>query len=59
VVLLALFVAAALALLAQAVSPWLMWPCAVLASFAAVVERWLFFADAEHVSMLYYGKDRA
>ena len=30
--------------------------------FAAVgvfVERWLFFAEAEHVAMLYYGADRA
>jgi DMSO reductase anchor subunit len=24
-----------------------------------VVERWLFFAEAEHVSMLYYGRDAA
>ena len=23
------------------------------------VERWLFFAEAEHVSMLYYGADAA
>ncbi len=23
-----------------------------------VVERWLFFAEAEHVSMLYYGPTR-
>jgi DMSO reductase anchor subunit len=23
------------------------------------VERWLFFAEAEHVVMLYYGEDRA
>lgn len=24
-----------------------------------VTERWLFFAEAEHVSMLYYGADAA
>jgi DMSO reductase anchor subunit len=24
-----------------------------------LVERWLFFAEAEHVSMLYYGVDAA
>ena len=24
-----------------------------------VIERWLFFAEAEHVSMLYYGADAA
>jgi DMSO reductase anchor subunit len=29
----------------------------LLALAAAVVERWLFFAEAEHVSMLYYGAE--
>jgi len=24
-----------------------------------VLERWLFFAEAEHVAMLYYGADAA
>ena len=24
-----------------------------------VLERWLFFAEAEHVAMLYYGADTA
>jgi DMSO reductase anchor subunit len=24
-----------------------------------LVERWLFFAEAEHVAMLYYGRDAA
>jgi len=24
-----------------------------------LVERWLFFAEAEHVAMLYYGADAA
>lgn len=33
---------------------------AALSSAAGVViERWLFFAEAEHVSMLYYGTDKA
>ncbi len=30
---------------------------ALLALGAAVVERWLFFAEAEHAVMLYYGRD--
>jgi DMSO reductase anchor subunit len=29
------------------------------AGAGVLVERWLFFAEAEHVSMLYYGRDRA
>ena len=42
----------------------LLWlPLVLLSPFfalaAAVVERWLFFAEAEHVSMLYYGRERA
>ena len=32
---------------------------AVAALFAAAVERWLFFAEAQHVSMLYYGEKAA
>ncbi len=43
------------------------WPIPALAHILAVaiaapgvfVERWLFFAEAEHVSMLYYGRDTA
>jgi sulfite dehydrogenase (quinone) subunit SoeC len=38
-------------------------PFAILAALlslaAAVVERWLFFAEAEHISMLYYGIPKA
>ncbi|WP_323764631.1 dimethyl sulfoxide reductase anchor subunit family protein [Marinovum sp.] len=35
-------------------------PVVVLAAAAGlVVERWLFFAEASHVSMLYYGAERA
>ena len=31
----------------------------VTAAFGVFIERWLFFAEAEHVSQLYYGKARA
>ncbi|MEL7343254.1 MAG: DmsC/YnfH family molybdoenzyme membrane anchor subunit [Pseudomonadota bacterium] len=31
----------------------------ILVACGVVVERWLFFAEAEHVSMLYYGEKRA
>ncbi|TNF18625.1 MAG: dimethyl sulfoxide reductase anchor subunit [Rhodobacteraceae bacterium] len=35
-------------------------PIAVMSAGAGlVVERWLFFAEAEHVAMLYYGAERA
>lgn len=29
------------------------------AAVGVVVERWLFFAEAEHVAMLYYGREAA
>ncbi|MGB0632291.1 MAG: dimethyl sulfoxide reductase anchor subunit, partial [Alphaproteobacteria bacterium] len=32
---------------------------AISVSVGVVVERWLFFAEAKHVSMLYYGAERA
>jgi DMSO reductase anchor subunit len=32
---------------------------AVSMAVGLIVERWLFFAEAEHVSMLYYGADVA
>ncbi|MEE2995547.1 MAG: dimethyl sulfoxide reductase anchor subunit, partial [Pseudomonadota bacterium] len=32
---------------------------AVSVSVGVVVERWLFFAEAKHVSMLYYGAETA
>lgn len=32
---------------------------AVSVSVGVVIERWLFFAEAKHVSMLYYGAERA
>jgi DMSO reductase anchor subunit len=31
----------------------------IAAGAGVVVERWLFFAEAKHVVMLYYGADRA
>lgn len=39
--------------------PLLAVPAALLSMAAAAVERWLFFAEAEHVSMLYYGTPKA
>jgi DMSO reductase anchor subunit len=35
------------------------WLAVSLAGTGTLVERWLFFAEAEHVSMLYYGVSRA
>ena len=32
---------------------------AISVSAGIVIERWLFFAEAEHVAMLYYGLDKA
>jgi DMSO reductase anchor subunit len=40
-------------------SPWLAIPAAVLATIGVLVERWLFFAEAKHTVMLYYGAERA
>ncbi len=37
-------------------TPWFAIPAAIAALTAAVTERWLFFAEAEHVVNLYYGK---
>lgn len=49
-----------LALALAGVLPWLAFALAVLAAAAGLVlERWLFFAEATHVSMLYYGQARA
>jgi DMSO reductase anchor subunit len=31
---------------------------AVCVSFGVIIERWLFFAEAQHKVMLYYGADR-
>jgi len=31
----------------------------IIGPFETLVERWLFFAEAEHVAMLYYGAEAA
>jgi sulfite dehydrogenase (quinone) subunit SoeC len=38
-------------------SPWFSFVSVVAIVLAAVTERWLFFAEAEHIVMLYYGAD--
>lgn len=38
-------------------TPWFTIIAAIAAFAAAVVERWLFFAEAEHAAMLFYGRD--
>jgi DMSO reductase anchor subunit len=40
---------------APATAVWLSLGAAVSAAVGVIVERWLFFAEATHVSMLYYG----
>lgn len=50
---------ALLAMLASLAVPLLSIVAAALALAAAVVERWLFFAEAQHVSTIYYGEKRA
>ena len=37
------------------VAPVLLWPAAVAALVGAIVERWLFFAEAKHAVTAYYG----
>ena len=60
---LAFLVPGVLCLITLAPSALLATPAIVLAVVAAAagvaVERWLFFAEAEHVSMLYYGRPAA
>ena len=49
--------------LTSSADPWLAIPgtliAAISVSVGVVIERWLFFAEAKHVSMLYYGADAA
>ena len=49
--------------LTSSADPWLAIPgtliAAISVSVGVVIERWLFFAEAKHVSMLYYGADSA
>lgn len=40
-------------------SPWFSFVAVPIVMLAAWVERWLFFAEGEHVSTLYYGNPRA
>jgi sulfite dehydrogenase (quinone) subunit SoeC len=49
--------AACIMLLTMMMGGWLSIPAAALALASAVTERWLFFAEAEHAVMLYYGRD--
>jgi sulfite dehydrogenase (quinone) subunit SoeC len=55
--LLLLVIAIIAVLLAIFISPWFSGVAAIAALAAAVTERWLFFAEAEHIVMLYYGAD--
>jgi sulfite dehydrogenase (quinone) subunit SoeC len=57
-VILALVLAVAL-LLTALIAPHAALAAAALALFAAVVERWLFFAEAQHVVTLFYGAKAA
>lgn len=54
-----LLVLALLTMLGSLAAPLASILAAVLALAAAIVERWLFFAEAQHVSTLYYGAERA
>jgi DMSO reductase anchor subunit len=61
--LLAFVMPAALTFVSVLLAPWPALACALLALLCAaaglVVERWLFFAEAQHVVTLYYGAQRA
>ncbi len=57
-VFLLLFVAL-LGLAACLITPWFSWIVAPSLLAAAVVERWLFFAEAQHVVSLFYGASKA
>jgi sulfite dehydrogenase (quinone) subunit SoeC len=43
--------------LTAVITPWFAIIASIATLAAAVVERWLFFAEAEHAVMLYYGRD--
>ncbi len=58
----AVFILFAITLLALAsciLSPWFSFIAAPAILLAAVVERWLFFAEAQHVVSLFYGAEKA
>jgi sulfite dehydrogenase (quinone) subunit SoeC len=44
-------------ILTAVITPWLAPFAAISALASAVTERWLFFAEAEHAVMLFYGRD--
>ncbi len=48
-----------LALAACQITPWFSFVAAPAVLFAAVLERWLFFAEAQHVASLFYGAEKA
>jgi DMSO reductase anchor subunit len=48
-----------LALAACLLTPWISLLAAPATLLAAVFERWLFFAEAQHVVSLYYGTEKA
>jgi DMSO reductase anchor subunit len=56
---LALLALAAVAMMLSPAWPPLSIPAAILALAAAATERWLFFAQAQHVATLYYGQKQA
>ncbi len=61
-VMLALFLGPAVLVLLAGLTGWstFLFALAVLtAALGVTIERWLFFAEAEHVSMLYYGAEQA
>ena len=48
-----------LALAACLLSPWFSLLATLAILLAAVLERWLFFAEAQHVVSLFYGAEKA
>lgn len=58
IVIIAMLLAIVLMLSALSV-PFAALPAAAMSLFASVVQRWLFFAEAQHVSTLYYGAKAA
>lgn len=48
-----------LLLLGAALAPALLALAVLSAALGVLIERWLFFAEAQHVAMLYYGAERA
>jgi sulfite dehydrogenase (quinone) subunit SoeC len=48
-----------IALVACFLTPWFSFIAAPAILLAAVVERWLFFAEARHVVSLFYGAEKA